>query len=62
VIRDGEELRLWVSKDLVKRIRQRAAQLGVYPADYANGLLAKAVDKDLRVDITAVDLLPERKG
>jgi len=59
----SEELRLHVNEDLGRMIRRRALQLGVYPADYARVMLAQAVEKDLRTDISAAHLLDgkERK-
>ncbi|MCX6651767.1 MAG: hypothetical protein NT137_00200 [Methanomassiliicoccales archaeon] len=55
----SEELRILIGETLGGRIRKRAAQLGVYPGDYARELLIRAVDKDLRRDITAACLLKD---
>ena len=53
----SEEFRILIGEDLGRKIRKRALQLGIYPADYARIQLAQAVERDLKSDIAATHLL-----
>ena len=48
---------LWIDERLGKEMRTRAVRLGIGSKTYAYRMLSKAVDRDLRGDITATEIL-----